>query len=169
LPNIPEVIRQIIQHVLVFPAQSLRETLEHAVAEMLRGSLDFMRAPLATALHYTIFSTPTIRGGSLGPAGESILWLGQNPFEDAWRQVRTVTFLLYPLLLATRSVLWIAGLNVVSRNALGASWQGEDLGEVLVKWLFVVLASGLSLYLCDWFNRLCNTLAWLFLGMPSVD
>ncbi|MBU1749789.1 MAG: type IV secretion system protein, partial [Chloroflexi bacterium] len=163
LPDVVGTITQIIRHILVFPAKSLQETLEQAVAATLKDNVEYMRHPLEEALYLTIFSTPTLRGtptaASQGFAG---LWVGTNPFEDVWYKVRLVSFFLYPILLA------ITGLSITSRNALGASWQGEDLGEALVRWFFIVLASGLSLYLCDWINRLCNALAGLFLGMPDA-
>lgn len=134
---------------MVFPEFDLRVALEKAFISLLEANLAGLMDPLRAALARTVFATPQILGGPESPA-----------IEHAWRQVRIVAALFWPVALA------LTGAAVVSRNALAAG-SGDSLGEAVLRWFVVVLASGASIYLCDAVNRVANALTMAFLAIPA--
>ncbi|HAL62041.1 MAG TPA: hypothetical protein DCP08_06510 [Chloroflexi bacterium] len=139
---------------MVFPAFDLRVALEEAFISMLEANLEGLADPLRAALASTVFSSPQIVGGPESPT-----------IERAWRQVRWVAALFWPISLA------LLGATIVSRNAFSVG-LADSMGEGVLRWFVVVLVSGGSIYLCDGANRIANALTMAFLaiaGSGSLD
>lgn len=134
---------------MVFPAFDLRVALEEAFISMLEANLEGLADPLRAALASTVFSSPQIVGGPESPT-----------IERAWREVRWVAALFWPISLA------LLGATIVSRNAFSVG-LADSMGEGVLRWFVVVLLSGASIYLCDGANRIANALTMAFLAIPG--
>lgn len=134
---------------MVFPAFDLRVALEEAFISMLEANLEGLADPLRAALASTVFSSPQIVGGPESPT-----------IERAWREVRWVAALFWPISLA------LLGATIVSRNAFSVG-LADSMGEGVLRWFVVVLLSGASIYLCDGANRIANALTMALLAIPG--
>jgi type IV secretion system protein TrbL len=148
----------IIQHLLVFPTRTISEAIQYSFYAMLKAQVADIAPHLRDGLAMTFFATPRIVGGqSYGGIG-----VGAGEFMNTWKAMRKVAAVFWPVTLA------VIGALIVSNNALAAGFGSDDAGSAVLQWFVVVLASGTSVYWCDWVNRLANALSWVFLGLHNT-
>jgi|GEM_PF-5582325 len=149
LPNPLNLVRQIVQHILIFPTQSMREAIEKMTTGIIIANVEAMASPLAETLLPLIISLPRIRDGNGGGTG---IFAGLSVFEPTWRYTLIISFIFWPTILVLLAIF-------AARDAIvGKEWGVADALDVLVTWGTGAVLAFLSLYLMDLTNRAVNSI-----------
>jgi hypothetical protein len=145
-----QTIVQVLQQIIQFPAAQVQEALENAFKAILRANIAPMRTAIEEAVGLAVFGSTPILANGLVPA---------TVFLDAWSQVRTLSFLLWPILLG------IVALVAMTQNAAAAGFAAEEWWQLLLHYGTVVLAAATSIYWMDGINSIAIEMTRAILRM----
>ncbi len=149
-PSTVQTLVQVFQQIIQFPAATVQAALENAFKAILQANIAPMRDSLEVAVGLAVFGNTPILGGGLVPA---------TVFQQAWEQVRNLSFLLWPILLG------VLALTLMTHTAVAAGFEVEDWWQLLLQYGVVVLAAATSIYWMDGLNNIAIELTRAILNM----
>ncbi|MEP7198332.1 MAG: hypothetical protein ABI874_00830 [Chloroflexota bacterium] len=145
-----QTLVQVFQQIIQFPAAQVQEALENAFKAILKANIAPMRASIESAVGMAVFGNTPILGNGLVPA---------TVFQQAWEQVRSLSFFLWPMLLG------IVALVMMTKNAVAAGFEVEEWWQLLLHYGVVVLAAATSIYWMDGLNNIAIEMTRAILSM----
>ena len=153
LSTVGNIIQQIIEARVYFPAKTFQDAIEKAARAVFQAELTKLREPLVTVVNQVMFGGIALWGNAALPA----------PVQDLGKRMAEAAIPLWALSLS------IMGLAVLTRNAVGMGFGSNDVASEVVRWLFIAFASANGMTLVNLahngFAALCG--AVLALGAPD--